>query len=138
MPKKTRQTAPLDSGKSVLRFERIITCHCFPAVLQCLFYRIGEEKRPHIQMWSDGRSRARARSAAVGHDSQFQLFFPEFSKSHKNGGKERERESNACGRPRPVDQGKKEMENHSNGPVTLTPDLVMQLLHFNDTQNRQF
>ena len=84
------------------------------------------------------RVRARARSAAVGHDSQFQLFFPEFSKSHKNGGKERERESNACGRPRPVDQGKKEMENHSNGPVTLIPDLVMQLLHFNDTQNRQF
>ena len=84
------------------------------------------------------RVRARARSAAVGHDSQFQLFFPEFSKSHKNGGKERERESNACGRPRPVDQGKKEMENHSNGPVTLTPDLVMQLLYFNDTQNRQF
>ena len=42
--------------------------------------------------------------SGVGHDSQFQLFFPEFSKSHKNGGKERERErereskGNACGR----------------------------------------
>ena len=38
----------------------------------------------------------------VGHDSQFQLFFPESSKSHKNGGKKKGkgREGGSEGEPR--------------------------------------
>ena len=70
MPKKTRQTAPLDSGKSVLRFERIITCHCFPAVLQCLLSVLSDRRREataysNVERWSIAYARARAARRSV-------------------------------------------------------------------------